>query len=365
MESWTQANGGTFPSDVVQAARYGDEMFYRTGHCDTGPAVSYPLWDYSQAGIAEFQKRFPGAEYPRTWGYPEIYGPDAYAWWMYLMHEACAQLAGVSREEIAKVAPGVMLFRNTTRMGVYGRPNDFDGSGQDLLAQNLDIIHLDPYPARGQEYNDAIPRDMSYMGGLARRYRKPLVPWMQGHSYAPGNLTHPTPEQIRRMCDEQWEQGIDGIIWLGYGPGHTFPRNRRDSWEAAAEFHRKLQAGLPPKPISKMAVLRTYRAWALSSLVNDKIRNPADWMLQQFLDVWSIKHRQPYDVFELPPSLDSAAKAKLDAELATYEIVVSTEPRDGAWVIGQGTQGQEVDPATAPQVQADFERQLRQRGLIK
>jgi hypothetical protein len=205
---------------------------------------------------------------------------------------------------------------------------------------------------------------MSYMGGLARRYRKPLVPWMQAHSYAPGGLSHPTPEQIRRMCDQQWAQGVDGIIWLGYGPGHTFPRNRADSWDAAGEFHRKLQAQRPPKPIAKMAVLRPYRTWAQSSLANDKIRNPADWMLKQFLDVWSVKHSQPYDVFELPPGMDDAARAKLASDLTRYSIIVSTVPRDGAWVIGQGTEGQEVDPATAPQIQADFERQLREKGLI-
>jgi hypothetical protein len=258
-----------------------------------------------------------------------------------------------------------MLFRNTTRLGVFELPNDRDGSAQELLTQNLDIIHLDPYPVRGQEYTTAIPRDMSYMGGLARRYQKPLVPWMQAHAYAPGGLSHVTPEQVRRMCQQQWEQGVDGIIWLGYGPGHTFPRNRPESWEAATEFHRKLQAQRPPKPIAKVAVLRPYRVWAQASMVGNSIRNPADWMLQQLLDVYAVKYAQPYDVFELPPAMDDAARTKLDRELKGYQTIISTEPRDGAWVIGQGTQGTQVDRSQAPQVQADFERQLRQRGLIE
>jgi hypothetical protein len=126
-----------------------------------------------------------------------------------------------------------------------------------------------------------------------------------------------------------------------------------------------MQAQRPPKPLVKMAVLRPYRVWALSNLGHNGIRNPGDWMLQRMLDVYAVKYGQAYDVFELPPAMDEAARAKLDAELARYQVVVSTEPRDNAWVIGDGMETQEIDPATAPQVQDQFERELRQRGLIK
>jgi len=51
------------------------------------------------------------------------------------------------------------------------------------------------------------------------------------------------------MADEQWAQGVDAIIWLGYG--QTFPKIRPDSWERAAMFHKKLATSLPPKPKAK------------------------------------------------------------------------------------------------------------------
>ena len=51
------------------------------------------------------------------------------------MHEGCARLCGVVREEVSKIAPGLLVFRNSTRMGVFGMANDHDGSGQELLAQ--------------------------------------------------------------------------------------------------------------------------------------------------------------------------------------------------------------------------------------
>jgi hypothetical protein len=44
------------------------------------------------------------------------------------------------------------------------------------------------------------------------------------------------------------------------------------------------------------------------------IRKPADPMLQQFLDVWAVKHGRPYDVLEVPPKQDDAETLRRDFE---------------------------------------------------
>jgi len=361
LAKWTKANNGNFPSDVVVAVRYGDECFYITGHSQTNgsAAVNYPLWDFSAPTINTFHKHAGETEYPRTWGFPEIYGEDAYGWWMYNLHEQTANLVGVVHEEIAKTAPGLKVFRNTTRMGVFDLSNNLDGSGQELLARKLDIVHLDPYPVVGGEYTDAIPRDMSYCSGLARRYNKPLVPWMQAHVY--GKLQHITPEQVDRMADEQWAQGIDGIIWLGYGD--TYPNVRPDSWKRAAAFHQKLASGLPPKPQAKLAVLRSYNSMAIASLWgNGQIRNPSDWLLQQFIEVWSVQRKQPYDVFEVPPVLTASEKENLEFQLKNYTNIVSTLPRKGAWIIDGKQIGNTVDQLEAKEWQQKLEKELDKKG---
>jgi hypothetical protein len=364
LDIWKEANGGRFPSDIIPAARFGDECFYTTGHFETSGAtsVNYPLWDYSEPSILAFHKHAGNIEYPRTWGFPEIYGEDSYGWWMYSLHEQTAALAGIVREEIAKDAPGLLLFRNTTRNSVFALSNDRDGSGQELLTRNLDIVHLDPYPAGANSYNSAILRDMSYCGGLARRYNRLLIPWMQAHIY--GNMTHVTPEQVDRMADEQWAQGVDAIIWLGYG--ETFPKVRPDSWERAALFHKKLASSLPPKPKAKLAVIRSYNAWASSSIwANEQLRNPADWMLQQLLEVWAVRHGHAYDVFEVPPHLTSDQRTAIEKELVKYPYIVSTTPWKDALVIGQGTSGQIIDPGTASATQQMYEAELIKRGWEK
>jgi hypothetical protein len=244
-------------------------------------------------------------------------------------------------------------------MGIFDLSNNLDGSGQELLTQNLDIVHLDPYPVVGGEYTEAIPRDMSYCSGLARRYNKPLVPWMQAHVYA--KLQHVTPEQVDRMADEQWAQGVDGIIWLGYGD--TYPNVRPDSWKRAAAFHQKLAAGLPPKPQAKLAVLRSYSSMATASLwENGQIRNPSDWLLQQFLEVWSVQRKQPYDVFEVPPVLTASQKTNLENQLKNYTNIVSTLPWKGAWIIDGKQIGNTVDQAKANEWQQKLEKELDKKG---
>ena len=231
---------------------------------------------------------------------------------------------------------------------------------------NLDIVHLDPYPVNARGYSSVIPRDMSYCAGLARRYGRLLVPWMQAHTYGgPGGLQHVSAQDVDRMAQEQWAQGVDAIMWLGWGPGLTFPETRPDSWQRAIAFHRRLAAGAPPKPQARLAVLRPYRTRALSSRCGEQIRDPADWMLQRFLEMWAAKRGQPYDVFELPPAMTPEEDSKLEADLRRCPMVVSTEPRDGAWVIGSGTEGTAADPATAGALQSQFEKELESRGWLR
>lgn len=361
---WTEANGGTFPSDVVRAARFGDECFYITGH-SFAPVVSYPLWDFSAPSIEAFRAAAGDIAYPRTWGFPEVYGADSYAVWLYTLHRGCAELCGLIRDELARLATGLALFRNTTRMGVFDLCNEHDGSGQELLTQNLDVVHLDPYPVHAHGYGKEIPRDMSYCAGLARRYARPLIPWMQAHTYGgPDGLRHVTPEDVRRMAEEQWQQGIDGVVWLGYSPRQTFPSERPDSWEAAAVFHEKLHSELPAKPEPLLAVLRCYRARALTSVCGEAVRNPADWLLQQLLEVWSVEHRLPYDVFELPPGMSPDERAGLAKALAGCDFVVATTPWDGAWTIGDGTDGEELPIAAAEGIRAQYRKELEARGWL-
>jgi hypothetical protein len=200
---------------------------------------------------------------------------------------------------------------------------------------------------------------MSYCAGLTRRYNRLLIPWMQAHIYS--LLQHVTPEQVDRMAQEQWDQGVDGIIWLGYGD--TYPNVRPDSWERAAAFHQKLANSFPPKPKAKMAVLRSYKAMSMVSFWEDgQIRNPADWMLQQFLEVWAVKQNKPYDVFELPPDLTPAQQKTLLNDLKKYPYIVSTIPWKGALQIGSKTNGSFIDVSKAKEFQQTFETEIDRRG---
>jgi hypothetical protein len=189
---------------------------------------------------------------------------------------------------------------------------------------------------------------------------------MQAHVYGgPDGLQHPKPGEIDRMAEEQYRQGVDAVIWLGYGPHYTFPIINRASWDRAGAFHRRLMESPPPKPRAQLAVLRPYRVWAQSSLWENAVRNPADWLLQQLLEVWAVRCGQPYDVFEVPPALSEAERAALETEVAKYPLVASTEPFPRAWVIGAGTQGETVPLDSARAVQAQFERELRARGWLR
>lgn len=345
LRNWANGNGGAFPSDVVIAMRLGDEGFNVTGWLDC-PAASYPLYDYSDSALAAFHRLVPaGLEPPRTWGFPEVYGADAYGAFLYNYHRGCADLAKAAVEAAHRIAPEIKVFRNTTRADVWCYGNDHDGSGQELLADALDILHLDPYPVSARYSDVTIPFDMGYFAGLARRYGKPLLPWLQAHAYAPCGLKHVTPGQIERMWNQHRAFAPDGIMWLAYGAkvrDFTFPNGNPASWEKAGEIHRTFRGETPrQREKAKLAVLRPY---ATRALVCDgdgwSVKNPADAILGEFVRAWSVDCGRAYDVFEIPPYESPESKAKRDAELKHYDLVVSSAPYGTACVLGAGTEGE-------------------------
>ena len=410
---WVLANGGTFPQDDIIAIRFGDECFNLTGWVDC-PAASFPLWGFSPSGRAAFARegrapaRPPSAIspregravarpnregraaarppliQPRTWGYPEIYGSEAYGIALYSYHKACAELTRAFVEGVRSVAPTLKVFRNTTRGDAWSEGNDHDGSGQELLARELDFIHLDPYPVGGRYNSQVIPFDMGYLSGLARRYHKPLMPWMQAHSYAPNGLGNITPADMKRMWEQHAPFAPDAMMWLGFDmkPGKTdtemtFPKGAPESWAYAKELFAEVhgvadaQQRVPPvagrdkrvPPIAKLAVIRPYSTRAIccsQGPVWAAWRNPADRILEAYVRAWSVDNGLLYDIFELPPTggsqfiapesggARSCATALMD-ELKKYPYIVSTIPlpddgraalpRGRVRILGEGTAG--------------------------
>ena len=396
---WVLANDGTFPSNDIVAIRFGDECFNLTGWVDC-PAASFPLWGFSPSGRAAFEAAVgadgtaPGKTpiQPRTLGFPEIYGAEAYGVALYEFHKACAGLVRAFREGVREVTPNLRVFRNTTRAGVWSDANDHDGSGQELLARELDIIHLDPYPIHGGTYaTETIPCDMGYMSGFARRFGKPLIPWMQAHAYAPNGLGDVTPADMKRMWEQHLPFGPAGMMWLGFNahPGNsdtemTFPKRSPESWAYAKqlfeEVHNaewrmenaewRMQNGatntslftLSPSPgggsslvtrhssltmasgsTAPLAIVRPYSTRAIRCRKGNVWHNPADIILEAYARAWGIDNGLLFDVFELPPEaslhkdgtnsslfpLPSSLSSALAAELARYPLVVSTIPLPG------------------------------------
>jgi len=385
---WVLANGGTFPKDEIIAIRFGDECFNLTGWVDCS-AASFPLWGFSPSGRAAFTRegrafarpnregRAPARPkregrnllrpliQPRTWGYPEIYGAEAYGIALFSYHKACAELTRAFVEGVRSVAPTLKVFRNTTRGDAWSEGNDHDGSGQELLARELDFIHLDPYPVSGRYNSQTIPFDMGYLSGLARRYRKPLMPWMQAHSYAPNGLGNITPADMKRMWEQHAPFAPDAIMWLGFDmkPGKTdtemtFPKGSPESWAYAKEMFAEIHAqavttsttlptgttGVSPvavgttgttgvSPVAKLAVIRPYSTRAICCSQGPAWaawRNPADRILEAYVRAWSVDNGLLYDIFELPPNME---------ELKKYTYIVSTIPLPGARILGEGTEG--------------------------
>jgi hypothetical protein len=260
VDSWKAANNGIFPKEVI-AVRYGDECFHLSGHLNS-EACSFPVWDYSESAVKKFEETYNG-EMPRGVGFTDMFGHEAYARWMYNFHEAAAQSVKFVKECLENESAGHLpVFRNTTRMNIFDVLNDYDGSGQELLAEAFDLIHLDPYPVNSNGYDEkTIPRDMTYMEGFSRRFEKPLVPWMQAHVY--GHLQHPSPKHISKMMEQQKQFHLQSIVWLGYGykkSGNTFPASNPASWERAGKEHATFKTYNFPENKADFAVIRPYTA---------------------------------------------------------------------------------------------------------
>ena len=415
---WALANGGTFPSDDIVAIRFGDECFNLTGWIDC-EAASFPLWGFSESGRAAFREvsgfgfqvsgsatnsslvtrhsslvRGTTLVAPRTWGHPEIYGAEAYGIALYSYHKACAELTRAFVEGVRSVSPSLKVFRNTTRGNVWSEQNDHDGSGQELLARELDFIHLDPYPL-GETYNEeTIPFDMGYMSGLARRLGKPIIPWMQAHSYAPCGLGNVTPADMKRMWAQHFPFSPDGMMWLGFdlkpgktGTEMTFPHGSPESWAYAKELFASMHNAqctmhngtdtnsslvtrhssltMASGAAAPLAIVRPYVTRAIccaQGAGHEAWRNPADRILEAYVKAWSLDNGLLYDVFELPPEASmhtdaansslvshsslvtrhSSLPPALADELKKYRSIVSTIPIPGianVRVLGEGTEG--------------------------
>ena len=315
IDNWKKANNGVFPQEIL-ALRYGDECFHISGHLNS-EACSYPMWDFSASAVQQFKKT-TNLEYPRGVGWTDMFGREAYAQWMYNFHEAAANSAKLVKiilhEEGLSHLP---VFRNITRMNVFDVMNDADGTGLDLLISELDIVHLDPYPVNDKGYDDkVIPRDMSYVEGLARRHKKKIIPWLQAHVY--GHLQHPEPEHISKMIRQQKQHNINGIIWLGYGynnSGNTFPAANPESWEKAGQMHRELKNTLAEKNEADFAVVRPYTVRTSRS---PDTMNTDRFLTDMILETAVFEKNLHYDPFE--PLSCSALDPK---DLAEYPFIIA------------------------------------------
>jgi len=320
VDAWKDANDGVFPNEIV-ALRYGDECFHISGHLNSDDC-SYPMWDFSESAIQQFQKT-TDLIYPRGVGWTDMFGHEAYAQWMYNFHEAAANSVKIVNETLKEEGiNNLPVFRNTTRMNIFDVMNDWDASGQELLAKELDIIHYDPYPVNDKGYDKSvIPTDMSYAEGLARRLKKPVIPWMQAHVY--GHLQLPEPEHISKMVQQHKQFGVDGIMWLGYGyknSGNTFPEKNPDSWEQAKKEHQAFKNTSIKKNKADFAVIRPYTSRSIRTIN----RLSDDLFLTDYLTKSLVsKNDFYYDVYEPIncSSLESADFSGYNFVLATPGVV--------------------------------------------
>lgn len=304
VNSWIEANNGIFPEEII-AVRYGDECFHLSGHLNS-EACSFPVWDYSESAVKKFKETFNG-EMPRGVGFTDMFGHEAYARWMYNFHHAAAQSVNFVKECLKKEGAGHLpVFRNTTRMNIFDVLNDYDGSGQELLAEAVDLIHLDPYPVNSNGYDEkTIPRDMTYMEGFSRRFGKPLVPWMQAHVY--GHLQHPSPEHVSKMMEQQKLFPVQSLIWLGYGykkSGNTFPASNPASWERAAKEHATFKTYKFPENKADFAVIRSYTARSVRGIDHVTAdRFLTDNLLETAVFDYDLKYDafEPFDCSEIQP----------------------------------------------------------------
>ncbi len=318
IKKWSDANGGSFPSDLISAFRYGDECFVLTGHANERDA-SYPLYDYSESGIAAFKKCMPNCEYPRAKAFFEFFGRDAYAAWLFTWHSSCASLANIVKLCLKDngISP-IPVFRNFTRMNIFDPINDHDGTGLDLLCQYFDIVQIDPYPLLKTGYdNSLIPHEMHYISGFSRRYAKPLIPWLQAHTYG-ASIDHPKPADLDRMINQHTTFAPDAIMWLGYGPANemTFPDANPKSWQRAKEINAEFCRSNYTKTDARIAVIRPYTVRALRDLEN---RAPLDaFFTDSVLNMLADKNIF-YDAFE-PFNCSKI----IPSQLKNYDVILAT-----------------------------------------
>jgi hypothetical protein len=322
LDRFTRENGGVFPGDVVRAMRFGDECFLKTGLVNS-PKCALPLYDYSDSSIAGYRKLNGTDAYPRAWGFPEVFGVDAYRDWLYAYHTATAELVKTVVNEAHKIAPRLLVFRNPTRFNptpFATLANDHDGCSPQLLAQQFDMINADPYPVartgdsqctnsdrdpRPGYIESMIPLENAYWSGLIRRFGKKLVPWMQAHTFV-RDLQHPMPNDVHHMYEQVASYNPDGIMWLGYQPGSaaespfygtTLPDARLETWKALRCINYRAQRDLgQPKRTPPVAVLRFY---AERALVDLERRNLHDrFLTEQIITGLTMDLAIPFDVFE-------------------------------------------------------------------
>ena len=322
---WTEANGGTFPSDVVMGIRLGDEDFLQTvPNGPANPAQSMPLWDYSDDAIADFERLNPDDTYPRHWTYREAFGERAYADWMWSLHRACAGLLRAAKDALCQERLGALrTYRNLTRCNSFYVGNDHGGMSLDMAAREIDIVSADPYPASDRGFNDgSIPGDMGYVAGLARRHGKELMPWMQGHEGR-----HPSPAHLNRIYEQHTAQEPTRIMYLGYGNTErppvgtdaTFPDGNVDSWELARELNMQFQRRTPRRIEARVAALRDYHVWSLNGFGQDDC---LDRYFAGILDNISVRYGTHYDPIETR-SLDELNWK----EVGRYTVVIAALPR--------------------------------------
>ena len=323
---WREANGGSFPDDIVMGIRVGDEDFLQTvPNGPANPAQSMPLWDYSDEAVAAFERLNPDDAYPRHWTYREAFGERAYADWMWSLHRACARLLRAAKEALRQEGLGALkTYRNLTRCNSFYVGNDHGGMSLDMSAREIDIVSADPYPASDRGFADhSIPGDMGYVAGLARRHGKELMPWVQGHEGR-----HPPPAHLDRIYEQHVAQGPTRIMYLGYGAtespprgtGATFPDGNVDSWERSRELNLQFQRDAPRRIKARIAALRDYRVWSLNAFGQDDC---LDRFFAGILDNISVQYGTHYDPIE------TRSLEELNwEEVARYDLVIAALPRN-------------------------------------
>jgi hypothetical protein len=98
--------------------------------------------------------------------------------------------------------------------------------------------------------------------------------------------------------------------------------------------------------------------------MDGQIRNPADWLMQQLLEVWAVKYGKAYDVFEIPPDLTQTELEDIQSRLREYPCLISNISWENAWVIGENTNATLIPKSEAASYQLQFENQLKEKKWL-